>query len=109
MNAYIILALAIVAEVIGTTALRYADGFSKFVPAVVVVVGYGAAFYGLSLVLRSIPLGITYAIWAGLGTALTVLTGMVLFKETLNLPQVIGILLIIVGVIMLNYFSHSTV
>ncbi len=106
--AYALLFVAIISEVIGTSALKLSDGFTKVVPSVVVVVGYGFAFYFLSIVLRSIPVGIAYAIWAGVGIALIAIVGVVFFKQTLDLPAVAGIALIVAGVLVINLFSEST-
>ena len=105
--AYTLLFIAIVSEVIGTSALKMSDGFSKLGPSVVVVIGYGCAFYFLALVLRSIPIGIAYAIWAGVGIALITIVGAVFFKQTLDAPAVAGIAMIIAGVAVINLFSES--
>jgi len=105
--AYIYLLIAIVAEVIGTSALKASDGFTKWIPNIIVVVGYGLAFYFLSLVLRSIPVGVVYAIWSGLGIVLISLVGYIYFKQTLDLPAITGMVLIIIGVIVINLFSKS--
>lgn len=107
--AYTLLFIAILAEVIGTSALKMSDGFSKIGPSLVVVAGYGCAFYFLALVLKSIPVGIAYAIWAGVGIALITIIGVVFFKQTLDAPAVAGIALIISGVIVINVFSESSV
>ena len=109
MNPYVVLGLAILSEVIALTALHYADGMKKPLPIIVVVIGYAFSFYGLSIVLKSIPLGVTYAIWAGLGTAGMVIVGLVMFREKLDLPAMIGIILIIAGVVVLNLFSKGSV
>ena len=109
MNPYVVLGLAIFSEIIALTALHYADGFTKPIPILVVVVSYGLSFYGLSIVLKAIPLGITYAIWAGLGTAGMVVVGLLMFREKLDMPSVIGIILIIAGVVVLNLFSKGSV
>jgi len=105
---YVYLAIAIVAEVVGTTAIQASEGFTKPIPSIVVVVGYGVAFYFLSLVLRTIPMGIAYAIWAGLGIVLIALTGVVLYKQTLDVPAMIGMGLIVAGVAIINIFSRTT-
>lgn len=107
MNAWGYLALAIVAEVIATSALKAANGFSNLVPSLVVIAGYGTAFYCLSLALRSVPLGIAYAIWSGAGTALIALIGVVLYKQKLDAAAMLGIGLIVAGVLVLNLFSRS--
>ncbi|AEG31154.1 DMT family transporter [Thiomicrospira cyclica] len=105
MNVWLLLSLAIVSEVIGTSALKMSDGFTKFWPSMVVVIGYGLAFYLLSLTLRQIPVGVAYAIWAGAGIALITLIGWVVFKQSLDLAAVLGIALIISGVVVLQVFS----
>lgn len=102
MLAYLWLAAAISSEVVGTLALRSSRGFTQLGPSLVVVVGYGLAFYLLSLALRAIPLGTAYAIWSGAGTAVVAVAGVVLFRERLTVPAVIGIVLIIAGVVVLQ-------
>ena len=104
---YIYLGIAIVAEVAGTTALKWSDGMSKLVPSVVVVIAYSIAFYSLSLALRTFSVGIAYAIWAGLGMVLIAILGVVVFKERLDLAAYVGIGLIIAGVMVLNLVSES--
>ncbi|GGP24329.1 DMT family transporter [Silvimonas amylolytica] len=103
------LAIAIVAEVIATSALKAADGFSKWVPSVIVVVGYAVAFYCLALTLRSIPVGIVYAIWSGVGIVLISLVGYFVYRQALDLPAIIGLGLIVAGVAVINVCSHSSV
>nr|WP_321861038.1 multidrug efflux SMR transporter [Burkholderia cenocepacia] len=102
---YAWLAIAIVAEVIGTSALRAADGFTRLWPSVLVVAGYGVAFYCLSLTLRTMPVGIIYAVWSGAGIVLITLVAMLLYRQVPDLPAVIGLGLIIAGVVVLNLFS----
>lgn len=106
---FVFLVLAIVAEVIATSALKASMGFTRPLPSAVVVVGYGLAFYLLSLVLRTLPVGVAYAIWAGLGIVLVTLVGIVVFGEKPDLPAVIGISLIVAGVVMLQLFSKMSV
>ena len=106
---YAYLAIAIVAEVVATNALKASEGFTKAVPSAIVVVGYGAAFYLLSLVLEKLPVGITYAIWAGLGIVLVAIVAAVTFKQVPDLPAIIGMLLIVSGVVVINVFSKTTV
>lgn len=108
MNAYAALALAITAEIIATSALKMSNGFSRLIPSIVVVVGYGATFFFLSLTLRSIPIGVAYAIWSGVGIAVITLIGWLFFKQSLDLAAVLGIGLIITGVLILNFFSHAS-
>lgn len=105
---YLYLSIAIVAEVIGTSALKSSEGFTNFWPSVAVVLGYAAAFFFLSLVLKTIPVGVAYAIWSGLGIVLISIVGAVLFKQTLDLAAIIGMLLIVTGVIVMNLFSSTT-
>ncbi|WP_415751188.1 DMT family transporter [Burkholderia cenocepacia] len=105
MPGYAWLAIAIVAEVIGTSALRAADGFTRLWPSVLVVAGYGVAFYCLSLTLRTMPVGIIYAVWSGAGIVLITLVAMLLYRQVPDLPAVIGLGLIIAGVVVLNLFS----
>ncbi|SFH53450.1 DMT family transporter [Modicisalibacter xianhensis] len=102
---YVYLFVAIVAEVIGTSALKASQEFTRFWPSVVVVVGYGLAFYMLTLVLRTVPVGIAYALWAGLGIVLVTLIGVLAFGEKLDLPAVLGLVLIIAGVVVIQGFS----
>ncbi|HHT9049959.1 TPA: DMT family transporter, partial [Burkholderia cenocepacia] len=104
MPGYAWLAIAIVAEVIGTSALRAADGFTRFWPSVLVVAGYGVAFYCLSLTLRTMPVGIIYAVWSGAGIVLITLVAMLLYRQVPDVPAVIGLGLIIAGVVVLNLF-----
>lgn len=104
---YVFLALAIVAEVIGTTALKQSDGFSRPVWSVVTVVGYAIAFYCLSLTLKSIPTGVAYAIWSGVGIVLISLAAWLLQGQKLDLPAIAGMGLIIAGVLVMNLFSKS--
>ena len=104
---YLYLAIAIVAEVIGTSALKAAEGFTRLVPSLVVIVGYGAAFYFLSLALKVIPVGIAYAIWSGVGVALITLIGWVMFKQRLDAPALAGLALIVAGVVVIQFFSGA--
>ncbi|WP_407668261.1 DMT family transporter [Paraburkholderia ferrariae] len=99
------LVIAIVAEVIATSALRASNGFTRLVPSTIVVLGYGLAFYGLSLTLRSIPVGIVYAVWSGVGIVLITLVAMALYRQIPDLPAVLGLGLIVAGVVVLNLFS----
>jgi small multidrug resistance pump len=103
----LILFFAILSEVTATTALKYSNGFTKPLPSVIVAVGYGISFYLLSIALKSLPIGITYAIWSGVGLVLTVIVGIALWKETLDWARVTGILLILAGIVLINVFSKS--
>jgi len=108
MFAYGLLACAIISEVIGSTFLVKSEGFSKLVPSLVVVVLFSLAFYLLSQVIKVIPLGIAYAIWAGVGIVLTALIGYFIFRQNLDIPAMVGIALIVAGVVVINIFSNST-
>lgn len=105
---WVLLTIAIVAEVIATSSLKLSDGFTRLWPSVVVVAGYGVSFYFLSVTMRSIPIGVIYAIWSGLGVVLVTLVGWLVFKQHLDLPALVGISLIIAGVVIMNVWSKST-
>lgn len=107
MNAWLQLLLAIVAEVVATSALKASHGFTRLWPSVVVVVGYGVSFYCLSLVLKTIPVGITYAVWSGLGIVLITLAAWWLYGQTIDTAGLAGMGLILAGVVVLNVFSTS--
>ena len=107
MNAWLQLLLAIVAEVVATSALKASDGFTRLWPAVIVVAGYSVSFYCLSLVLRTIPVGITYAVWSGLGIVLITLAAWWLYGQTIDTVGLVGMGLILAGVVVLNVFSTS--
>ena len=102
---YFYLAIAIVSEVAATSALKASEGFTRLVPSIVVVIGYGVAFYFLSLVLRTIPVGVAYAIWSGVGITLLTLIGWIAFRQRLDVPALVGIGLIMAGVVVLNLYS----
>ncbi len=107
MQHWIFLGLAIVSEVIGTSALKAAEGFTRPWPSLVVVAGYGAAFYFLSLTLKAIPVGVAYAIWSGAGIALITLIAWIFLGQALDPPAIIGLLLIVAGVAVLKLFSRA--
>ncbi|PLR32618.1 QacE family quaternary ammonium compound efflux SMR transporter [Chimaeribacter californicus] len=107
MTQWAILLAAIVAEVIATSALKASNGFTRPGPVLLMAAGYGIAFYLLSLTLRTLPVGITYAIWSGLGVVLITLVGWLLFGQKLDLPALLGMALIVAGVMVMNLFSHS--
>lgn len=107
MKHWLFLSVAIVAEVIATTALKASDSFTKLWPAVLVIAGYGVAFYFLSLTLRAIPVGIAYAVWSGVGIVLISAIAWFWHGQTLDLPAILGMALIIAGVVVLNLFSKS--
>ena len=104
---YIALATAIVLEVVGTTALTASQGFTRLWPTVIMAASYLTSFYFLSLVLKVIPVGVAYAIWSAFGIVLISAIGLVLFKQTLDTPAIIGIGLIIAGVLIINLFSKT--
>jgi small multidrug resistance pump len=104
---WLLLCIAIVLEVVATSALKASDGFTRLWPSVLVVTGYGAAFYALSITLRTMPVGVVYAVWSGVGVVLITLMGWLLFAQKLDLPAFIGIALIASGVIVLNFFSSA--
>jgi small multidrug resistance pump len=105
--AYVYLLIAIVAEVIATNALKATDSFTKLGPSVIVVIGYGIAFYCLSLVLKTLPIGVAYAIWSGLGIVLVTLLAAYIFKQVPDLPAMIGIFLIVSGVVVIHLYSDN--
>jgi len=104
---YVYLAIAILAEVAGTSALKSAAGFTRLLPSLIVVAGYGTAFFFLSLVLRTIPIGVAYAIWSGVGVALIALIGWLLYRQNLDAGAIAGIALIVAGVVVIQVFSRS--
>lgn len=107
MSSQLALIIAILSEVAATSALKASDGFKNFLPSVVVVIGYGAAFYFLSLALRTIPMGVAYAIWSGIGIVLISIAGLVLYGQRLDLAALAGIGLIIAGVFVLQVLSGT--
>lgn len=104
---YFYLSLAIVSEVVATTTLKSTAGFTRPLPSLIVVVGYGISFYFLSLTLRALPVSITYAIWSGLGIVLVTLAGALVYRQIPDTPALIGIGLIVAGVSVINLFSQS--
>ncbi|WP_298930882.1 SMR family transporter [uncultured Ramlibacter sp.] len=104
---WLILAVAIVAEVIATSALKASNEFTRLWPSVVVVLGYGVAFYCLSITLRTLPVGVVYAVWSGAGIALIGLIGWLVFGQALDGPAIAGMVLIVAGVAVINIFSKS--
>lgn len=102
MKAYFLLSLSIIFEVFATTMLKMSDGFTILLPSVGVVVGYGLSFYFLGLTLKTLPLSLAYAIWAGVGTLLTLLVSVVLWSEVLSILKITGLLLVVSGVVVLN-------
>jgi small multidrug resistance pump len=107
MSHWFYLAFAIVSEVVGTAALKAADGFSRAGPTLIVAVGYGISFYCLSIALRSLPIGVAYAVWSGAGVTLITLAGWLFYGQTPDAPAIVGIALIVAGVVVLNLFSRT--
>lgn len=104
---YMYLAIAVIAEVIATTSLKASNGFTNLVPSILVVVGYAVAFYCLALLLKVMPVGIAYAMWAGLGIVLAAIVSAFIFKQIPDWPAILGMLLIITGVVVIHAFSNT--
>ncbi|SMC99191.1 small multidrug resistance pump [Fulvimarina manganoxydans] len=104
---YVYLLIAIACEIVGTTALKTTEGFTRLAPSIVTIIAYGFAFYFLSLPLKTMPVGIVYAIWSGTGIVLLALIDLVWFRTSIDLPGLIGIALILAGVLVINLISHS--
>ncbi|MCP1103798.1 multidrug efflux SMR transporter SsmE [Serratia nevei] len=109
MNAFMYLTMAIVAEVIATTLLKASEGFTRLWPSLLVVLGYGVAFWGLSMVVKSMPLGIVYAIWSGMGIVLVSVAAVFVYQQKLDWPAIVGMGLIIAGVLVINLLSKASV
>ncbi len=109
MNHWLALAIAIVAEVVATSALKASNEFTQMVPTLIAVVGYGTAFYFMTISMRVLPIGIMYAIWSGMGIVLISIVGWLVYKQNLDMPAMIGMVLIIVGAVIINVFSKSVV
>ena len=107
MSPWAYLSVAILAEVVATSSLKASDGFSKLLPSVVVVLGYGVAFWFLALSLRNIPVGIAYAVWSGAGIVLISLIGWAVFEQSLDAAALIGMGLIVAGVLVIHVFSRA--
>ena len=107
MKPYLFLLLAILSELMGTTFLKMSEGFTKLVPTVITILSMVAAFYFLSIAIKTIPVGTAYAIWSGVGIVFITFIGIVLFKQIPDIPAIIGIFLIIAGVVIINVFSKS--
>ncbi|MCU0429793.1 MAG: multidrug efflux SMR transporter [Cytophagaceae bacterium] len=105
---YLFLTLAIVFEVIGSSFMKASDGFSKWLPSLIVVIAYIICFYFFSLALKTIPLGIAYAMWGALGIVLTAIISVVVYNEKLDVPAIVGMMLIIAGVLVMNLLSKTT-
>ena len=104
---WVFLTIAIVAEVVGTSALKASEGFSRPVPALITAAGYAVAFFFLALTLRTIPMGVAYAVWSGVGIVLISLVGWFAFRQSLDTPALIGLGLIVAGVVVINGFSNT--
>ncbi len=109
VNSYVALLIAIVTEVVGTSSLKASAGFSLIGPSLMVFVGYGLAFYFRSLAVRSIPLGIVYALWSGIGSVLIVLVGWWIFSQAIGGSAILGIALVVSGCVVLNVFSKTSI
>ena len=107
MNSYLALGIAIIAEVIATTALKSSDSFSRLVPSIITVIGYGTALYFLTITMKSIPTGITYAIWSGLGIVLITIAAYFFHGQKIDAMGMLGMALIVAGVAVLNLLSKS--
>lgn len=107
MNKWIFLGLAIISEVVATTSLKSTEGFTKLVPSIIVVIGYTAAFYFVSLTLDTLPVGIVYAIWSGVGIALVAIISVIVLDQKLDAGAIVGMGLIIAGVVVMRVFSKT--
>lgn len=107
MQTYLILFMAIAAETVGTTALQASQQFSRLWPSVLTVVAYALSFWLLSLTLKTMPVGIVYAIWSGLGIVLIALIGLTVFGQRLDLPAILGMGLILTGILVIHLFSNT--
>lgn len=107
MPPYVLLFFAIIAEVIATSALKASQGFSLLIPSIITVIGYMVAFFLLSLTLKSIPVGIAYAIWSGAGIILISIVGWVVFKQQLDFAAILGLTLMIIGILIIQVFSKA--
>lgn len=105
MSSYIFLFVAIIFEVVATSLIKTSNGFTNILPTVSLLALYGAAFYLLSLAVKTIPIGISYAIWSGAGIVIIALVGIFFFKQHLDVPAVLGISLIMAGCLIINLFS----
>ena len=104
---WIYLSVAIIAEVIATSALKESQGFTKIIPSLITIFGYGVAFYFLSLTLKTLPIAISYAVWSGVGISLLLIIGYLRYDQGISFGSIIGILFIITGIVFINLFSKS--
>jgi len=109
MKNFFFLGIAILFEIVATSALKKSEQFTQLIPSIITILGYFAAFYFLSFAIRTIPVGIAYAIWSGIGIVLITIIGAVFFKQIPDLPAIIGLALIMIGVVVINVFSKTTV
>jgi small multidrug resistance pump len=107
MKYWLYLAIAIISEITATSSLKASEGFTRLLPSIAVAIGYSLSFYFLSLTLKAIPIGITYAIWAGLGIVLLAIVGWVFYGQKLDTPALIGMAFILAGVLIMNLFSKT--
>lgn len=105
--AYIYLTIAVICEVVATSSLKATQEFTRLVPTLVVITGYLAAFYFLTLSLKTLTIGVAYAIWSGLGIVLIAIFGYIIYREMLDIPAIIGIVLILTGIVVINVFSGT--
>ncbi|KQX09087.1 multidrug efflux SMR transporter [Flavobacterium sp. Root420] len=108
MKNFFFLGIAIIFEIITTSALKKSEQFTQLIPSIITFIGYFGAFYFLSFAIRTIPVGIAYAIWSGVGIVLITIIGAVFFKQIPDLPAIIGLALIMIGVVIINVFSKTT-
>ena len=108
MKNFFFLGIAILFEIIATSALKKSEQFTQLIPSIITIIGYFGAFYFLSFAIRTIPVGIAYAIWSGVGIVLITIIGAVFFKQIPDLPAIIGLALIMIGVVVINVFSKTT-
>jgi small multidrug resistance pump len=109
MKNFLFLGIAIIFEIIATSALKKSEQFTQLIPSIITCIGYFGAFYFLSFAIRTIPVGIAYAIWSGVGIVLITIIGAVFFKQIPDLPAIIGLAFIMIGVVVINVFSKTTV
>lgn len=107
MLGYLYLSIAIVMEVIATSSMKALDGFNKPLPLVLVVVGYAVSLFLLSIVVKTVPVGVAYAIWSGLGIVLVSIVALIIYQQQLDLPAIIGMSLIVAGVVVMQLFSKT--
>ena len=108
MKGYVYLSISIITEIIGTLCLKLSEGFTVLIPSIIVVIGYGIAFYMLGKALKFMPLSLAYAIWSGVGTAVTAIIGIMIFDDPLSIGVVFGIVCIIFGIVLMNSSGSAT-